>query len=110
DGEEVGMSLQYATEEEPLGTAGSVKNAEDALRSGPFLVISGDALTDFDLSALVAFHKKAGALVTVGLARVPNPLEFGIIIVDDDGRLQRFLHTPPSPHLLSDTLTTPLYV
>src|ERR1700689_5591556 len=50
DGEEWGMSLQYATEDIPLGTAGSVKNAEDALRDGPFLVISGDALTDIDLS------------------------------------------------------------
>ena len=53
DGEDFGMSLQYATEEAPLGTAGSVKNAEDALRDQPFLVISGDALTDIDLSELV---------------------------------------------------------
>ena len=66
DGEEFGMSLQYATEEMPLGTAGSVRNAEDALRDEPFLVISGDALTDMDLTALVQFHKEKGALVTVG--------------------------------------------
>src|SRR5499433_3799430 len=110
DGEDVGMSLQYATEEVPLGTAGSVKNAEDALRSGPFLVISGDALTDFDLSALVAYHKKQGALVTVGLARVPNPLEFGIIIVDDDGRIQRFLEKPTWGQVFSDTVNTGIYV
>ena len=74
DGEDFGMSLQYATEEMPLGTAGSVKNAEDALRDGPFLVISGDALTDIDLSDLVRFHKDNGALVTVGLTRVPDRL------------------------------------
>ena len=110
DGEEVGMSLQYATEEVPLGTAGSVKNAEDALRSGPFLVISGDALTDFDLTALVAYHKKQGALVTVGLARVPNPLEFGIIIADDDGRIQRFLEKPTWGQVFSDTVNTGIYV
>src|SRR6516165_10712281 len=110
DGEEVGMSLQYATEEVPLGTAGSVKNAEDALRSGPFLVISGDALTDIDLSALVAYHKKQGALVTVGLARVPNPLEFGIIIADDDGRIQRFLEKPTWGQVFSDTVNTGIYV
>src|SRR5258708_4607963 len=60
DGEDVGMDLQYATEEMPLGTAGSVKNAEDALRDGPFVVISGDALTDIDLTALVSYHKKQG--------------------------------------------------
>src|ERR1700747_2047402 len=110
DGEDFGMTLQYATEETPLGTAGSVKNAEDELRSGPFLVISGDALTDIDLSAMVAYHKKQGALVTVGLTRVPNPLEFGIIIVDDDGRIQRFLEKPTWGQVFSDTVNTGIYV
>ncbi len=110
DGEDVGMSLQYANEEIPLGTAGSVKNAEDALRDGPFLVISGDALTDIDLSAMVAYHKKQGALVTVGLTRVPNPLEFGIIISGDDGRIQRFLEKPTWGQVFSDTVNTGIYV
>jgi len=110
DGEEVGMSLQYATEEIPLGTAGSVKNAQDALRDEPFLVISGDALTDIDLSEMVRFHKDNGALVTVGLTRVPDPLEFGIIIVDDDGRIQRFLEKPTWGQVFSDTVNTGIYV
>jgi mannose-1-phosphate guanylyltransferase / phosphomannomutase len=110
DGEDFGMSLQYATEESPLGTAGSVKNAEDALRDQPFLVISGDALTDIDLSELVSFHKDSGALVTVGLTRVPDPLEFGIIIVDDDGRIQRFLEKPTWGQVFSDTVNTGIYV
>ncbi|MBO0774742.1 MAG: mannose-1-phosphate guanyltransferase [Actinobacteria bacterium] len=110
DGEDVGMSLQYATEETPMGTAGSVKNAEVALRDEPFLVISGDALTDIDLSAMVRFHKKNGALVTVGLTRVPNPLEFGIIIVDEDGRIQRFLEKPTWGQVFSDTVNTGIYV
>jgi mannose-1-phosphate guanylyltransferase / phosphomannomutase len=110
DGEDVGMSLQYATEETPLGTAGSVKNAEDALRDEPFLVISGDALTDIDLSAMVRYHKENGALVTVGLTRVPNPLEFGIIIVDEDGRIQRFLEKPTWGQVFSDTVNTGIYV
>jgi len=110
DGEDVGMSLQYATEETPLGTAGSVKNAEDALRDTPFLVISGDALTDIDLTAMVRAHKENGALVTVGLTRVPNPLEFGIIIVGEDGRIQRFLEKPTWGQVFSDTVNTGLYV
>ena len=110
DGEDVGLSLTYATEETPLGTAGSVKNAEDGLRSGPFLVISGDALTDIDLSAMVRYHKDQGALVTVGLARVPNPLEFGIIIVGEDGRIQRFLEKPTWGQVFSDTVNTGIYV
>ena len=110
DGEEFGMSLQYATEETPLGTAGSVKNAEDALRDEPFLVISGDALTDIDLSDLIAFHKDNQALVTVALARVPDPLEFGIVIVDDDGKIQRFLEKPTWGQVFSDTVNTGIYV
>jgi mannose-1-phosphate guanylyltransferase / phosphomannomutase len=110
DGEDVGMSLQYATEEMPLGTAGSVKNAEDELRADPFLVISGDALTDIDLSALVQYHKDNSALVTVALTRVPNPLEFGIIIVDEDGRIQRFLEKPTWGQVFSDTVNTGIYV
>jgi len=110
DGEDVGMSLQYATEEEPLGTAGSVKNAQDALRDEPFLVISGDALTDMDLSELVKFHQQNGALVTVALSRKPNPLEFGIVITGDDGRIQRFLEKPTWGQVFSDTVNTGIYV
>ena len=110
DGEDFGMRLQYATEESPLGTAGSVKNAEDALRDEPFLVISGDALTDIDLSDLIAFHKDNNALVTVALARVPDPLEFGIGIVDDDGKIQRFLEKPTWGQVFSDTVNTGIYV
>ncbi|HKA67711.1 MAG TPA: nucleotidyltransferase family protein, partial [Actinomycetes bacterium] len=94
DGEELGMSLQYANEETPLGTAGSVKNAEEALRDDTFLVISGDALTDIDLTDLIRFHRERGALVTVCLKRVTNPLEFGITIIDEDGRVDRFLEKP----------------
>src|SRR5206468_11707640 len=71
DGDELGMTLQYATEQRPPGTAGSVKNAETALRDDTFLVVSGDALTDANLTEMVAFHREHGALVTVGLKAVP---------------------------------------
>ncbi|NYI05126.1 mannose-1-phosphate guanylyltransferase/phosphomannomutase [Allostreptomyces psammosilenae] len=110
DGEELGMSLTYATEESPLGTAGSVKNAEEALKDDSFLVISGDALTDFDLTDLIRFHKEKGGLVTVCLTRVPNPLEFGITIVDDAGRVERFLEKPTWGQVFSDTVNTGIYV
>ena len=110
DGEEWGMVLHYATEDTPLGTAGSVKNAEDLLNDGTFLVISGDALTDFDLTDLVKFHHDKGALVTVCLTRVPDPLDFGITIVDDDGKVQRFLEKPTWGQVFSDTVNTGIYV
>lgn len=110
DGEDLGMHLTYANEDKPLGTAGSVKNAEEALRDDSFLVISGDALTDFDLTKLVNFHKEKGSLVTVCLTRVPNPLEFGITIVDDEGRVERFLEKPTWGQVFSDTINTGIYV
>ncbi|MGH3164442.1 MAG: sugar phosphate nucleotidyltransferase [Trebonia sp.] len=110
DGEDVGMSLQYATEDLPLGTAGSVKNAEEALKDDTFLVISGDALTDMNLTEMMRFHKDSGSLVTVGLTRVPDPLEFGIVIADDDGRIQRFLEKPTWGQVFSDTVNTGVYI
>ncbi|MFE2104059.1 NDP-sugar synthase, partial [Streptomyces sp. NPDC059468] len=110
DGDELGMELTYANEEKPLGTAGSVKNAEEALKDDAFLVISGDALTDFDLTDLINFHKEKGALVTVCLTRVPNPLEFGITIVDEEGQVERFLEKPTWGQVFSDTVNTGIYV
>ncbi|MEU4299584.1 mannose-1-phosphate guanyltransferase [Kitasatospora aureofaciens] len=110
DGEELGMHLTYAHEETPLGTAGSVKNAEDALKDDSFLVISGDALTDFDLTKLIDYHRSKNALVTVCLTRVPNPLEFGITITDEEGRVERFLEKPTWGQVFSDTVNTGIYV
>jgi len=110
DGDEFGMQLSYATEETPLGTAGSVKNAEDALRDDAFLVISGDALTDIDLTAVVKAHQDNGALVTVCLKRVPDPLEFGIVITDESQRIERFLEKPTWGQVFSDTVNTGIYV
>ncbi|WP_449063184.1 sugar phosphate nucleotidyltransferase [Planomonospora algeriensis] len=110
DGDELGMDLYYATEERPLGTAGSVKNAADELRDDRFLVISGDALTDIDLTDMVRFHREQGALVTIGLKRVPNPLEFGIVIADERGRVERFLEKPTWGQVFSDTVNTGIYV
>ncbi len=110
DGEEFGMTLSYATEETPLGTAGSVKNAEEALRDEPFIVISGDALTDIDLTDMIKFHEANDALVTIGLKRVPDPVEFGIIIADEEGRIERFLEKPTWGQVFSDTVNTGVYI
>jgi mannose-1-phosphate guanylyltransferase/phosphomannomutase len=110
DGDELGMHLSYATEQTPLGTAGSVKNAETALKDDAFLVISGDALTDIDLGAVVRAHRERGALVTVCLTRVPDPLEFGIVITDEEQRIERFLEKPTWGQVFSDTVNTGIYV
>jgi mannose-1-phosphate guanylyltransferase/phosphomannomutase len=110
DGAEYGVTLSYATESVPLGTAGSVKNAERGLHGEPFLVVSGDALTDMDLTALIAFHHRTGALVTVALARKPNVVEFGNVITGENGRIERFIEKPTWGQVFSDTVNTGIYV
>ena len=110
DGDEFGMTLSYATEETPLGTAGSVKNAEAALKDEPFIVISGDALTDIDLTDMIEFHRRNNALVTIALKRVADPVEFGIIIADEEGRIERFLEKPTWGQVFSDTVNTGVYI
>lgn len=109
-GEDLGVHITYATEETPLGTAGSVKNAEDELRDDTFVVISGDALTDIDLTDLVRFHKEKGSMATLCLKSVPNPLEFGIVITHEDGSIERFLEKPNWGQVFSDTINTGIYV
>ena len=109
NGSEFGVQMVYATEETPLGTAGSVRNAMDELDEA-FLVISGDVLTDIDLGAIVEFHRDRKAMATIGLKSMENPLEFGIVITRDDGSVERFLEKPTWGEVFSDTINTGIYV
>jgi mannose-1-phosphate guanylyltransferase/phosphomannomutase len=110
DGSEFGVQMTYAVEEEqPLGTAGCVKNIEELL-DGTFLVISGDSITDFDLSDAIRYHKEKGSKATLVLTRVPNPVEFGLVITDDQGRICRFLEKPSTGEVFSDTVNTGTYI
>ena len=109
DGESLGLAIEYSVEEEPLGTAGSVRLASSRLDE-PFLVISGDALCDIDLTALTEFHRARGGAATIALKSVDNPLEFGIVVTDDEGRVERFLEKPSWGQVFSDTINTGIYV
>src|SRR5438445_3868920 len=109
DGGGLGMRLRYTVEETPLGTGGSVRQIGDDL-DGTFLVISGDALTDIDLSKIIAFHKQREAAVTLTLVHVPNPLEYGVVITNEDGRIAKFLEKPSWGEVFSDTINTGIYV
>ncbi len=110
DGKDFQVSLTYAVEEDkPLGTAGCVKNIEQLLTE-TFVVISGDSLTDFDLTAALAFHKAKGSKATLILTRVPDPREFGVVITDHEGRIERFLEKPSSSEVFSDTVNTGTYI
>jgi mannose-1-phosphate guanylyltransferase/phosphomannomutase len=109
DGESLGIGIEYSVEESPLGTAGSVKLAAGGLDE-TLLVISGDALCDIDLTALIEFHRERQAAVTIALKSVENPLEFGIVVTDDEGRIERFLEKPSWGQVFSDTINTGIYV
>lgn len=109
DGAELGVEMRYATEDSPLGTAGAVRNAAEEL-DDTFLVIAGDVLTDIDLAEVVAAHKASGALGTIALKRVSDPVEFGIVITGEDGTIERFLEKPTWGQVFSDTINTGIYV
>jgi mannose-1-phosphate guanylyltransferase/phosphomannomutase len=109
DGSSIGLKITYSVEESPLGTAGSVKNAARYL-DDTFVVISGDSLTDFNLQEIVRVHKERGALASITLTHVPNPLEYGVIITDDDGHVMQFQEKPSWGEVMSDTVNTGLYV
>ncbi|MCC0176356.1 mannose-1-phosphate guanyltransferase [Waterburya agarophytonicola K14] len=110
DGSDFGVQMTYAVEEEqPLGTAGCVKNIQQWLDE-TFITISGDAITDFDLQAAIAFHRAKKSKATLILTRVPNPVEFGVVIADEDGRIKRFLEKPSLSEIFSDTVNTGTYI
>lgn len=108
-GEDLGIDMAYAVEDSPLGTAGSIKNAEQYLNE-TFIVISGDALTDLDITKAVEYHKEKGALATLVLKRVENPLDFGVVIANDNGEIERFLEKPGWGQVFSDTINTGIYI
>jgi len=110
DGSDFEMNIAYSTETTPLGTAGSVKQAESLLDGERFLIISGDSLTDCDLQKAIDFHIQKQSLATLILYRVPSPLEFGVVITDEEGRIQRFLEKPSWSEVFSDTVNTGIYI
>lgn len=109
DGQGFGVSMRYFIEESPLGTAGSVKNSGDFLKE-TFIVISGDALTDFNLTEVIRFHRDKKALATLVLKQVNIPLEYGVVITGEGGEIRRFLEKPGWGEVFSDTVNTGIYI
>src|SRR3569833_2961651 len=110
DGSELGVNLYYTVEDTPLGTAGSVKKAEEYLKDDTFVIVSGDALTDIDLEKAIGYHRDKESVATLVLQHVDNPLEFGVVITDDEGRIRRFLEKPSWGEVFSDTVNTGMYI
>lgn len=110
DGSELGVNLIYTIEDTPLGTAGSVKKAEEYLKDDTFIIVSGDALTDLDVDRALAYHREKQSVATLVLQHVENPLEFGVVITNDEGRIRRFLEKPSWGEVFSDTVNTGMYI
>jgi len=109
DGSALGVKMSYVSATEDYGTAGSVGFSRKHLKE-PFLVISGDVLTDFDLTRAIEYHKSKKAMITIVLTRVDNPLQYGVVITDRDGRITRFLEKPSWGEVFSDTVNTGIYI
>lgn len=110
DGHTFGVNLQYRAEAQALGTAGGVKNCADFYGDEDFLVISGDAACDFDLSALIRAHRDSHAAVTMALYKHPEPLSYGLTVTDSEGRVRAFIEKPDWPRVVTDLVNTGIYV
>ncbi|RSS35972.1 NDP-sugar synthase [Streptomyces sp. WAC08241] len=114
DGSDLGLSLEYVTEEEPLGTGGAIRNVASRLHSGPddpVLIFNGDILTGLDIGALVDTHSSSGADVSLHLTRVDDPRAFGLVPTDPTGRVTAFLEKPQTPEeIVTDQINAGAYV
>lgn len=109
DGQKFGVKLTYFEERQPLGTAGSIKNAEEFL-DGPFVVIYGDVISNFDLTKGIQYHQTKNSLVTIFMTTVQNPMDYGIIKTNESGRITRFLEKPGRFNIFSNQINTGIYV
>lgn len=109
NGRQFGLDMRFAFEDHPAGTAGAVKLLEKEL-GGTIIVVSGDVLADVDIRSLVAMHRRKGALATMALTTVDRPEEFGIVGLDDDGRIVRFKEKPKTEEVFSNLINAGIYV
>lgn len=109
DGSNFDIKMDYVQAVADYGTAGSVKNAYKNLNER-FIIISGDVLTDFDLQKAIDFHIQKKSMATIVLTRHQTPLQYGIVITDDEGKIVRFLEKPSWGQVFSDTINTGIYI
>uniref|UniRef100_A0AAU3GXZ3 NDP-sugar synthase n=1 Tax=Streptomyces sp. NBC_01401 TaxID=2903854 RepID=A0AAU3GXZ3_9ACTN len=114
DGSSLGLSIEYVTEDEPLGTGGAIRNVASRLASGPdepVMVFNGDILTGLDIRALVTAHATSGADVSLHLTRVDDPRAFGLVPTDATGRVTAFLEKPQTPEeIVTDQINAGAYI
>jgi mannose-1-phosphate guanylyltransferase/phosphomannomutase len=109
DGSDLGIKINYVLPDDDYGTAGAVKKAQKYLDER-FIVVSGDLVTDFDFKEIIGFHDAVNSKLTITLTSVEDPLQFGVVITDKDGKILRFLEKPGWGEVFSDTINTGIYV
>jgi NDP-sugar pyrophosphorylase family protein len=110
DGKRFGLDIRYAAEDQPLGTAGALKNAAALLGPEPVVVLNGDILTDLDLGEVLETHHRTGAWATLTLVEVDDPTRYGLVLLDRRGRVQRFLEKPSWDEATARTVNAGIYV
>lgn len=110
DGSQMEMTIHYVVENKPLGTAGSVKNTQKFLDDETFLVISGDIVTDINLSEVIRYHQEKNALATLALKQVDDARQYGVVITDEDGRIRQYVEKPKHKELSPNMVNTGIYV
>ncbi|MBO4521668.1 MAG: NDP-sugar synthase [Methanomicrobium sp.] len=110
DGSLFGVNITYVREEVKLGTAGSVKNAEEFLKDSPFLVVGGDHVTDIDLLSFYREHIKGDSILSIGLISIDEPCEYGIAEIDVNYHIKRFREKPSPGEIFSNLASTGIYV
>lgn len=110
DGSKFGMNITYVIPDDDYGTAGAVKLAQEQIGDDNFIIISGDLVTDFDFQKIFEYHKQKESKLTITLTSVENPLEFGVVIANKEGKIEKFLEKPSWGEVFSDTINTGIYV
>ncbi len=110
NGQEWGVNLNYSREDQLMGTAGGVRQQADFLQHSTFVVISGDVVTDINLTELIAFHRANGAMATMALKEVGDPTRFGVVVRDQGGRIHSFQEKPKREEAKSRLVNTGIYV
>jgi len=110
DGSEFDIKITYVIPDDDYGTAGAVKLAEEYIGNENFIIISGDLVTDFDFQKIFDYHERKNSKLTITLTSVDNPLEFGVVIANEEGKIEKFLEKPSWGEVFSDTINTGIYI
>ncbi|NOZ90590.1 MAG: NTP transferase domain-containing protein [Epsilonproteobacteria bacterium] len=110
DGSDFGIKITYVVPDDDYGTAGAVKLAQEHIGDDNFIIISGDLVTDFDFQKIFDYHKSKNSKLTITLTSVDNPLEFGVVIANEEGKIEKFLEKPSWGEVFSDTINTGIYI